>query len=536
MNRGTITNMVGFALLAGCFLVALGRVVSRERSERSGDVVVRVAHWQLESGLRDAFDAVAKAYMEENPGVRVEQITVPERVYKSWLRTQLVGGTAPDIIEVLPGVETSLLDRFFSPLTEELDKPNPYNDGTELEGQPWRRTFSDGLASSYNEQLLDYYGIPISMFTVRVFYNKTLWREIFGDRPPPRTYEEFLAACEGALEFSRRTGRVLIPVSSSRYHGKYLTDRMFQSQTQKLLQRIDHARSLLPTANEIGASYMLGEWSLRDQAVRDGFQLVHEAGRYMQPGFNQLAREDGVFYFVQGRALMTSSGSWDASSLRDQAPFEVGAFPVPLPSKDHPRFGPNIVGPASEAGTVSGIMFAVTQTTPNREAALDFLRYFTSVRGNTLFMRESSWLPVVNGVTPGDNDEHVKPFMPIMEGAPPGFAPTMRDFGTETSRVLQDHFHRLVGPGGSVDNYIEAVIPALVPRMREDMRRKVQRGTWNLWRQDGSAMAYWHLHDVRAEEGAAKRWELIVEGQMLREAELLWMSRVLKEADAARAQ
>lgn len=483
MNRGSFTNMVGFALLAVCFLIALGRVMMRERTERAGGVVVRVAHWQLESGLRDAFDAVAKAYMDEHPDVRVEQITVPERVYKSWLRTQLVGGTAPDIIEVLPGVETNLLDRFFSPLTEELDKPNPHNAGTELEGQPWRRTFSDGLASSYNEQLLDYYGIPISMFTVRVFYNKTLWRQIFGDRPPPRTYEEFLAACEGALEYSRRTGRVLIPVSSSRYHGKYLTDRMFQSQTQKLLQRIDHARSLLPTANEIGSAYLLGEWS-----------------------------------------------------LRDQAPFEVGAFPVPLPSKDHPRFGPNIIGPASEAGTVSGIMFAVTQSTPNREAALDFLRYFTSVRGNTLFMEKSSWLPVVNGVTPGDNDEHVKPFMPIMEGAPPGFGPTMRDFGSETTRVMQDHFHHLVGPSGSVEKYIEAVIPDLVPRMKQDMRRKVQRGIWNIWRQDTAAIAYWHLHETHGDEQAESRWELIVEGQLQREAESLWLSRVLKAADDQRAR
>src|SRR5690606_14866527 len=121
----------------------------------------------------------------------------------------------------------------------------------------------------------EYYGVPISMFTVRVFYNKTLWREIFGNRPPPRTYEEFLAACEGVVEFSARTGRTLIPISSSRYHAKYLTDRMFQSQTQKVQDRIDHGRALSLTATELGIAYLNGEWRYDEKGVRDGLQIIH---------------------------------------------------------------------------------------------------------------------------------------------------------------------------------------------------------------------------------------------------------------------
>lgn len=523
-------NYLGFTLLAVCFLIALTRVAMRERKEASGELTIRVAHWQLESGLREAFDAVAQAYMAEHPGVRVEQVTVPERVYKSWLRTQLVGETAPDIIEVLPGMDSNLLDRFFVPLSQEIEKPNPYNEGTELAGQPWRRTFTDGLSSSYNETLFEYYGIPISMFTVRVFYNKTLWREVFGNRPPPQTYEELLEACEGIRKFSARTGRTLIPVSSSRYHAKYLTDRMFQSQTQRIIQRVDHARTLTLTANEIAGAYLKGEWAYDEKGVRDGLQIIHEVGKHMQDGFNQIAREDGVFYFVQGHAMMTSSGSWDASSLRAQAPFEVGAFQVPLPSKDHPRFGPNVVGPASEAGTASGVLFAVTQGSKNREVAIDFLHYFTSKRINALFMKRSGWLPVVNGVNPGQGDEHVLPFVPVMEGATPGFPPNMRDFGVDTTRVLQDHFHRLVGPSGSVDNYLKSVIPDLKNAMKSDMRRKPQRLVWNLWRQDVAAAAYWRLHEQWAVDNAKKRWGMIIEGQLQQEAESLWLRSVLEES------
>jgi ABC-type sugar transport system, periplasmic component len=532
MNRLSWTNAAGLGLLAVCFLLALGRVLLRVERESSDTVVIRIAHWQLESGLRDAFDAAAKDYMERNPGVIVEQLPVPERVFKSWLRTQLVGGTAPDIIEMMKGLEPTTISRYFFPLSEALDAPNPHNAGTPLENEPWRRTFSDGLISSFNEVLLDYYSVPTSMFTVRAFYNKTLWREIFGNRPPPSTYEEFMEVCEGVVQFSARTGRKIIPVSSSRYHAKYLTDRMFQSQTQRLMFELDRSRGLAPTGMELGIDYLTRKWNYDNPAMRDGFQIVHEVGRYMQPGFSQLAREDGTFYFVQGHALMTSSGSWDASSLRAQAPFELGAFPIPLPSKEHPRFGKNVIGVASEAGTESGAQFGVTRASKHPEIALDFLRYLTSRDANERFMKRSGWLPIIEGVEPSDEDVHVKPFMPVLEGELPGIAHTMANFGNDFSQMLQDQFHLLVGPDGSVDRYLAAVLPRMDSAVRSDLSRRANRARWNLWRQDATAAAYWQLHRLRDDPVARKRWSLTLEAQTQQEANALWIERALATPSA----
>ncbi len=529
MNRGNWTNAIGFGLLAICFIIAVGRVMTRAKREASDTVTLRIAHWQLESGLRDAFEAVGRAYMEEHPGVVVEQLAVPERVFKSWLRTQLVGGTAPDLIEIGQGIDFTTLGRNFIPLGEELELPNPYNVGTDLENRPWRRTFTDGLSSAFNDSLLDYYGVPTSLFTVRVFYNKTLWNDIFGNRPPPSTYEEFIAACEEATEYGRRTGRTLVPISSSRYHTRFLTERLFQSQTQRFVQRLDHGRTLMPLALDVGVAYLRGEWDYREPAMRDGFQLIREVGLHMQPGFSQLAREDGTFYFVQGHALMTSSGSWDSSTLRIQAPFEVGVFPVPLPTVEHPRYGPNVIGEASEAGTDSGALFGVTRGSKHPEQALDFLKFLTSRRGNELFMKQSGWLPVIVGVEPDDEDMQVRPFMPILEGAVPGITQTMRDLGTELSRLLQDQFHRLVGPTGGVDDYLAAIEPRVAQHVRADFTRRAQRSRWNLWRHDVNAAAHMRLDELTADRSSAVRWRLALEGQSQQEADMLWITRVLEE-------
>ena len=64
------------------------------------DVTIRFAHFELEVGVREALDSLARTYEREHPHVNVEQIAVPQQFYKQWIRTQLVGGIPPDIIEV----------------------------------------------------------------------------------------------------------------------------------------------------------------------------------------------------------------------------------------------------------------------------------------------------------------------------------------------------------------------------------------------------------------------------------------------------
>ena len=109
-------------LLALAYLTAVVLVLTRPGSALSNDkrVVIRFTHWQIEAGPREAFDAMIKRYEELNPNVRVEQVAVPGNVYNQWLRTQLIGGTASDIIEFgrhMQGMN-DVPPRFFAPISE----------------------------------------------------------------------------------------------------------------------------------------------------------------------------------------------------------------------------------------------------------------------------------------------------------------------------------------------------------------------------------------------------------------------------------
>jgi ABC-type sugar transport system, periplasmic component len=487
MKREKIFNTIGLTLLAACFLFSLARVVRRGEAAADGTVdgraVVRFAHWQLEGGLREAMDRLARDYEAVNPNVRVEQIAVPERTYKQWVRTQLIGGTAPEIVQLGQGADDELLARFIMPISEWVDKPNPYNAGTDLENTPWRETFVDNMEAGWNYRpnLAEYYGASMSMFTVRIFYNRDLWRRLLGDTPVPKTYDEFIEICERVRSASETTGRVVLPIAGSRENGSMLAFRLFSTQTQRLVRELDREHTLRPENIDVALAFLRGEWSVDSRGYHDGLAIMRETGLHMQPGFIQLRRDDAAFYFLQERAMMIATGSWDAPSFRAQADFEIGVFAIPAPSRDHPRYGANVLGQVSEANTGTGLSFGIVQGAARSDLALDFLHFATSRANNETFAQVSGWLPSVVGVNP---TELIEPFVPVADGYLGGFDPTLSMLGANTLLTVQRSLNRLVDRAGSVASFTEIMREQLPDALREDLGRYERSTLLNVQRQD----------------------------------------------------
>ena len=70
MNSSKLLNISGFAFLAVCFTLSLGRVFSRTVQQHDPDVkIIRAGHFIQEDGFRQAFDALAADYKaREFPG------------------------------------------------------------------------------------------------------------------------------------------------------------------------------------------------------------------------------------------------------------------------------------------------------------------------------------------------------------------------------------------------------------------------------------------------------------------------------------
>lgn len=471
MKPRLLPGFLGLVLLVGVFGFAAVRVFHRavEQADPSR-VTLRFAHWQLEAGVREAFDDLIREYEKLQPGVRVVQMRVPEKVFPQWAMTQLIGGTAPDIVELGHNLETVVQARHFEPISRFVNEPNPYNAGTDLEGVPWRSTFIDGLASGYSDKLADYYGIPCFFATIRVYYNRDLMRRITGQEEPPRSFDAFVALCEQTAAFAAREKIALVPIAGSRDTAPYLLDQVFEGVTQKLAHSCNVLPSLFPSQDSFFLAYLAGEWTLDEPSVRAGLSLMRDLGRHMSPGFLQLKREDAIFYFSQGKALMVTAGSWEATGLRAQADFPLGVFRVPLPGPDHPRYGEFTWGPPAEAsGRAATGPFGIYNGSAHPEVALDFLRFLSSQRAHQGFVNRSGWLPVVVGV---DTPPGMKGFEPHLDGALAGVS--LR-WGTEIKRVTENNWHVLFAENGGVDAFVAAAGPDLFAGVRADLRRRDRR-------------------------------------------------------------
>lgn len=433
-------NYVGLMILLLCYAGAFWNVISSKRQESRADVI-RLVHWQLELGVRDGLQSLIdefeayKAAKEES--VEVVQIPIPERAYNQYVTTQLIGGTAPDMIQI-GKFPDEYLGRYFYPLSPFLQQPNPFNQERlkALEAQeslsdaeqdvkealevyaekPWMDSFTDGLRSQFKEMFQEYYGVGFSTFTVRMYYNKDLFQKALGHRHPPRSYSELLETARNIEAFSRESGEQMVPIASSKYQVEVFRDRYLSNLTAGLSWDFDMNLSGGADGMEILMAILRGDFTPWTSEYQAAIQSVQNLADFFPKGFMALGREDSGFAFVQGRAAMITSGSWDALSYLnkinnqpDDLRFEVGIFDLPPITSANEAFGKYAVGRSSEASSGTGFAFGITRFTRHLDLCVEFLQFATTPENNTELNRIAGWIPVVHGAVPGELMKNFEP-------------------------------------------------------------------------------------------------------------------------------
>lgn len=528
MTEMRLSPWIGVSLLAAGVIYAGIWVTGRWwRASPRGTEALTIAHYNLDTGFRTGFAALVADYERLHPGVKVEVLEVPPKVWVNWLVTKLVGENAPDLMQLgspdptLPmAAMERLLVREFSPLREPLREPNPYNTGSPLEHTPWRQTFYDGLSwpPSYSLTNFEVFGIPLSVTTTRMIYNADLLRSISGDEEPPRTFDEFLQLCEAAEAYAREHGRTLVPIAAGAGDGIRLLDYYFGVIMQQLSLRLDRNRQFILYPLDYPRTYLEGSWSLKTPEVRAGLQLMRRVGLYFTPGFLQLERDTALFYFAQERALMMPASSQDLATIRDQVGFRLGIFRLPLLDLDDPEYGRFLFGASEEVQGSLAASFGVTERSPRRELAIDFLRFVTAQPQMETFSRLSGWLPSIIGAkVPAD----LEPFHPVDEGYPRGFR--LLGQRAEMDRPVRMHLHELLARQGSVDAFIARVKPELDRGMQEGLERFVQDQLRSLRRRDPPLGAYFWLGTFGPEADRVyhqERLELVFDSESQLDAHL----------------
>ena len=99
ITKTNFLNLIGLVFLILVFFISSGRMILLKRqAERPGHTIIRLAHIRLQAPFKAAIDRLAADYMKLHPNVTVKQIPIPLRTWRMWVRTQLAGGTAPELI------------------------------------------------------------------------------------------------------------------------------------------------------------------------------------------------------------------------------------------------------------------------------------------------------------------------------------------------------------------------------------------------------------------------------------------------------
>lgn len=512
-------NLLAAAVLLAVFAWSAWHVLSLRRAETaSGRITISVGHWLLQAGMREAFDEAATDYMRLHPGVSVEQIPVPIRAWPSWLRTQLVGGTAPDITGMLTANE-ELATRYFLPLSDHVGAPNPYNAGTPLEGLPWVDTFVDGMNAMrlITPTSGDIHGVNLQVNTQRLYYNKRLLREVTGADRPPEDYAS-LRALQGQVErYNRTHGKKLTPIASCGPYSNFLFERLLPSQTQKLAIELSPSRNFQVSQLELARLTLEGRVSFRSTPeFHASLHLLRDVSALMTVGYESRQRDDALFDFLQEKAVMIFAGSWDYGVFVRDGDFPVGITRMALPSSDDPEYGRFVLGPASESNGSPEATLGIVRSSRHPEVALDFLHFLTSRAIAQKFSDMSMRMSAIAEVSP---PAAAPELAPQLEGEIAGFMPDFQHYGGgNANQLFRRNLHLLMGPNGSADAFA-AKLDADLPRaLRQDSAIQSTRTRRDIQRLD----ALLGLVLTQSESDRKHSWTRLQETRHARQSEYLF--------------
>jgi len=348
-----------------CSLVAPGCGPRRSAGSKEGEL--NVALFKGGYGI-DFFEKAAREYEQAHPGVRIKVWGNP-RVWEQ-LRPLFVAGTPPDLTWPGWGMDywPLVYEKKVIPLDDILDTP-PY----EGKGK-WRDTFEPSLLALGQYQGKQYM-LPYFFSISGWWYDKKLFAK--HGWKPPRTWSELLALCP------KIKAAGIAPIT---YQGKYPYYAIGGflipwAISHGGIEVFDNCQNLVP-----------GAWKSPSmlQAARMIRQLM-DLG-YFQKGANGMSHTEAQMEFVTGRAAMIPCGTWLHSEMREQLPppdkFEMEFFLPPV--LDHGKGDPTAVAIGIEP-------WVIPTEGKNRELAVSFFKYLTSLKKAKQFVEEKGTLMSIKG-------------------------------------------------------------------------------------------------------------------------------------------
>ena len=401
-------------------LVAAGAMAAPARAATVLTVYAQVYTPEVQTGDNPSrlheFTRLARRFESMHPGVEVRFIKNPVGEYRTWMRTQLKGGLAPDIMWAhADWCNEDAKYGWFVALDEYLQQPNPYVAAGVRGSRRWGDQFYPDATNARRAPDGRLYALPIDQVETCIYYNQDLFDRI-GARPPA-TWAEFIDLhrrfrAAGIHPFLM-TGKEEMRYTWCR---RVLLDQLYADLLPKMdVRSVDDFGYPGVDAQEFARACRKGIFSVRDERYQEHLRLLKDWSQYWAPGALALGNLDNRLFRL-GKAAMWWDGSWylaqiERDPLRD---FRFGMFRVPPLTSASTRLPTS--GVVRGVGGATSIQYTITNSAVRAkkvELALDFLRFITAPQHLEPLVSEAGlFLPNVIGL---DGSPRLSLFVPILK-------------------------------------------------------------------------------------------------------------------------
>ncbi len=316
-----------------------------------------LSFWSWRQEDAKAYNEIIAEFEKTHPDIHITYTAHEAKAYNTILTTALAGGSGPDIIHTRAygSLENISGAGYLEPLDGKVDFSHIPPDL--LRGTTLR---ADGKV----------YAVPFATQTVLVYYNK----DIFDAQhlTPPTTWDEF----KDVAEKLKAAG--ITPLANGTADGWTIEVA---------------SGAIMP--NFYGPDFFgevtSGKTTFEDPRYVDALKHMAELAPYMPTGFEGVDYATMKALFTSGSAAMFIGGSWEIPGWRD-AGLNFGFMPGPAAKPGNDR----LVATWLDGG------YGVNAASPNKEAALEFIRFTATPEFAQMLADKLSNVPAVKGAVPHD--------------------------------------------------------------------------------------------------------------------------------------
>jgi multiple sugar transport system substrate-binding protein len=330
-----------FVSIAVCILALLSACGSSSSNDGTGEVSIQFWHQQVEQERKEVIGALIKEFEEQNAGIKVEQVPVPEEDFPTKISAALGANQLPALLEM--GIDQSLFLGGEEVLETGLHEKI-------INGIGKDNFYTGALNKTMSPNGDGHYGVPVSGWVQGIWYREDLFKE--KGLSAPNTWENILKAAKAFHDPDNKQYGIVLGTSKDAY--------------------AEQTFSQFANSNKATVFDQNGNVNFDSNEMVESLDYYKELAQYTPPGAETASDARDLFLAGNTPMIMYSSHIMKDLASKDLA----SVTKLAVPEKQQP----------STFGEITSLAISNTVSDSEKDAAKKFIEFIMQKENNIEYL------------------------------------------------------------------------------------------------------------------------------------------------------